>query len=56
MIAPAGNTTHSTDKGDQSMEFERISPITHERASSAPAMSGAQASAVADRAAGHFPI
>jgi acyl-CoA reductase-like NAD-dependent aldehyde dehydrogenase len=36
------------------MEFERINPITHEVASKAPAMSVAEANAVADRAAAGF--
>ena len=37
------------------MRFERISPITHEAASSALAMTPAEARAVTDRAAGAFP-
>jgi benzaldehyde dehydrogenase (NAD) len=37
------------------MRFERISPITHETASSAAAMTPAEACAVADRAAAAFP-
>jgi benzaldehyde dehydrogenase (NAD) len=37
------------------MQFERINPLTNEVASSAPAMTAAQASAVADRAASAFP-
>jgi benzaldehyde dehydrogenase (NAD) len=37
------------------MRFERISPITHEAASSALAMTPAEARAVAERAAGAFP-
>jgi acyl-CoA reductase-like NAD-dependent aldehyde dehydrogenase len=37
------------------LRFERANPITNEAASSAPAMSAAEASAVADRAAAAFP-
>jgi benzaldehyde dehydrogenase (NAD) len=38
------------------MEFERINPMTNERASKAPAMTAALASAVADRAAEGFAV